>query len=102
MADKKTSYSSVQEQLPIRMISTVVKGFGRGSSELGIPTANLAREGGTFGDTSFEDLPTGTYYKACYDVTKGLFVDNFVMISLVILSRHLLGILPYRGRQVCL
>ena len=27
--------------LPIRMQSTVIRGFGRGSSELGIPTANL-------------------------------------------------------------
>lgn len=49
-----------QSQLPIRMISKVVRGFGRGSSDLGIPTANLAREGGKFGSTSFDDLPTGT------------------------------------------
>jgi hypothetical protein len=45
--------------MPIRMISIVVKGFGRGSTDLGIPTANLAREGGKFGGSSFDDLPTG-------------------------------------------
>ena len=44
---------------PIRMISTVVKGFGRGSTDLGIPTANVSREGGKFGGASFDDLPTG-------------------------------------------
>jgi FAD synthase len=51
--------------MPIRMISTVVRGFGRGSSDLGIPTANLAREGGTFGSASFDDLPTGIYWGFC-------------------------------------
>ena len=29
---------------PIRLAATVVKGFGRGSKELGIPTANLAAD----------------------------------------------------------
>lgn len=29
---------------PLRLTSTVVRGFGRGSTELGIPTANLSRE----------------------------------------------------------
>jgi hypothetical protein len=50
--------------MPIRMISTVVKGFGRGSTDLGIPTANLAREGGKFGGASFDDLPTGEYIES--------------------------------------
>lgn len=50
-------------KLPIRMVSTVVRGFGRGSSDLGIPTANLDRQGGTFScDTNFEELPTGIYW----------------------------------------
>jgi hypothetical protein len=53
------STKMINEKLPIRMISTVVRGFGRGSSDLGIPTANLAREGGTFGNGGFDDLPTG-------------------------------------------
>ncbi len=69
--------------LPLRMTSTVVKGFGRGSKELGIPTANLDREKGKYrlmgsssrssGDddssstatTEFDDLPTGIYWGFC-------------------------------------
>ena len=43
------------------LVSTVVKGFGRGSRDLGIPTANLDREGGKFGDKSFDALPTGEF-----------------------------------------
>jgi len=55
----------VESSLPIRMMSTVVKGFGRGSRDLGIPTANLDREGGKFGDKSFDELPTGIYWGFC-------------------------------------
>ena len=53
--------SDIDQMLPLRMISEVVHGFGRGSSDLGIPTANLKREGGIFGDGvgGFDDLPTG-------------------------------------------
>ena len=60
--------SSNNNNMPIRMISTVVRGFGRGSSDLGIPTANLSRDGGSFGSSSssdggssFDDLPTGKF-----------------------------------------
>jgi riboflavin kinase len=51
--------TAASPSLPIRMVSTVVKGFGRGSADLGIPTANLDREGGKFDGGSFDDLPTG-------------------------------------------
>jgi hypothetical protein len=54
--------------MPIRMISTVVKGFGRGSTDLGIPTANLARDGGKFGGASFDDLPTGKDVESGSDI----------------------------------
>jgi FAD synthase len=55
--------SSVESKLPIRMMSTVVRGYGRGSSELGIPTANLDQTEGKFHCTQpFEDLPTGIYW----------------------------------------
>lgn len=47
--------------LPIRMISTVIKGFGRGSKELGIPTANLDPQN-LSSTTSFQNLPTGIYF----------------------------------------
>jgi riboflavin kinase len=47
--------------LPIRMISTVVRGFGRGSKDLGIPTANLDRDA-LQSSTPFDDLPTGIYW----------------------------------------
>ena len=53
--------SDIDQKLPLRMVSEVVHGFGRGSSDLGIPTANLKREGGVFGggEGGFDDLPTG-------------------------------------------
>jgi FAD synthase len=67
--------------LPLRMTSVVVKGYGRGSTDLGIPTANLDREAGMYGSASggnksssdaeaaavhtFEDLPTGIYWGFC-------------------------------------
>lgn len=55
--------TSTASKLPIRMISTVVRGFGRGSSDLGIPTANLDQSPGNFHSTQpFEDLPTGIYW----------------------------------------
>ncbi|KAG0056452.1 riboflavin kinase [Gryganskiella cystojenkinii] len=44
---------------PIKMSGTVIKGFGRGSKDLGIPTANLPEEA----IAAQEDhLPTGIYY----------------------------------------
>mmetsp|Transcript_18201 Transcript_18201/g.28331 ORF Transcript_18201/g.28331 Transcript_18201/m.28331 type:complete len:191 (+) Transcript_18201:61-633(+) len=45
--------------LPIRLTSTVVKGFNRGSKDLGIPTANLSR---THCNQSFDQLPCGIYW----------------------------------------
>mmetsp|Transcript_37390 Transcript_37390/g.90880 ORF Transcript_37390/g.90880 Transcript_37390/m.90880 type:complete len:236 (+) Transcript_37390:967-1674(+) len=73
--------------LPLRMTSVVVEGYGRGSSDLGIPTANLDRNAGTYGSVArksdngngrgsdsdnngdgvhtFEDLPTGIYWGFC-------------------------------------
>jgi riboflavin kinase len=55
------SIDDVHKHLPIRMTSKVVRGFGRGSSDLGIPTANLCREAGSF-STSFDALPCGIYW----------------------------------------
>lgn len=54
-----------KESLPLRMISNVVRGFQRGSTDLGIPTANLDRESGKFAGGSFDDLPTGIYWGFC-------------------------------------
>mmetsp|Transcript_5032 Transcript_5032/g.9636 ORF Transcript_5032/g.9636 Transcript_5032/m.9636 type:complete len:172 (-) Transcript_5032:31-546(-) len=45
--------------LPIRLRSKVVKGFQRGSRELGIPTANLSRE--DVGAELFDGLECGIY-----------------------------------------
>jgi riboflavin kinase len=73
----------IEEMLPIRMVSKVVRGFGRGSSDLGIPTANLDRQvlrmagvEKNSNDNSvptekkdasldFEDLPCGIYWGFC-------------------------------------
>jgi len=53
--------------LPLRLTSVVVRGYGRGSNDLGIPTANLSREKIKFNlvDASFDDLPTGIYWGFC-------------------------------------
>lgn len=53
-----------KKQLPIRIISKVVRGYGRGSKDLGIPTANLSREKGILSCScgTFDDLPTGIYW----------------------------------------
>ncbi|EED89997.1 riboflavin kinase/FAD synthetase [Thalassiosira pseudonana CCMP1335] len=55
----------MKEQLPIRIVSRVVRGFGRGSKDLGIPTANVSREEGVYSCSSsggFDALPTGIYW----------------------------------------
>ncbi|CAO3670855.1 unnamed protein product [Rhizopus stolonifer] len=44
---------------PIAISGTVVKGFGRGSKELGIPTANMSDEAL---ETMFAECDTGVYY----------------------------------------
>jgi len=49
-------------KLPIRMVSKVVRGFGRGSRELGIPTANLSRESLESSTGDFNSLPCGIYW----------------------------------------
>lgn len=62
------SETSIQEMLPLRMTSIVVRGFGRGSSDLGIPTANLDRQAChaksvPLGTTPLlANLPTGIYW----------------------------------------
>lgn len=53
--------NNVNRFLPIHIVSKVVRGYGRGSSDLGIPTANVSRENGEF-STSFDDLPCGIYW----------------------------------------
>jgi FAD synthase len=56
-----TVASATNKKLPIRLISKVVKGFGRGSRDLGIPTANLSREDLQC-SINFDDLPCGIYW----------------------------------------
>lgn len=85
-AEKKEDVDAdtIRNMLPLRMTSTVVRGFGRGSSDLGIPTANLDRTaikvykaatantpaaGSTTVETTqtmkFDDLPCGIYWGFC-------------------------------------
>mmetsp|Transcript_8712 Transcript_8712/g.14316 ORF Transcript_8712/g.14316 Transcript_8712/m.14316 type:complete len:188 (+) Transcript_8712:92-655(+) len=52
----------MNQQLPIRIVSKVVRGYGRGSKDLGIPTANISRDHLTCSIGSFDDLPTGIYW----------------------------------------
>lgn len=55
---------SRNQQLPIRMISKVVRGYGRGSKDLGIPTANVSRNKEVLSCScgDFDHLPTGIYW----------------------------------------
>ena len=52
----------MNQQLPIRIISKVVRGFGRGSKDLGIPTANVSRDDISCSAGGIDDLPTGIYW----------------------------------------
>mmetsp|Transcript_33923 Transcript_33923/g.59589 ORF Transcript_33923/g.59589 Transcript_33923/m.59589 type:complete len:195 (-) Transcript_33923:31-615(-) len=54
----------MNQQLPIRIISKVVRGYGRGSKDLGIPTANVSREKEVLSCScgDFDHLPTGIYW----------------------------------------
>lgn len=45
---------------PIRLSGPIVKGFGRGSAELGIPTANIPLAGLSVGGN--EDVESGVYF----------------------------------------
>jgi riboflavin kinase len=55
------NHTMIQRLLPIRMISTVIHGYGRGSKDLGIPTANLDLQQ-LISSCTFDDLPTGIYW----------------------------------------
>ncbi|KAI8641324.1 hypothetical protein BD408DRAFT_389068 [Parasitella parasitica] len=50
---------NLEAPYPISVSGTVVKGFGRGSKELGIPTANMNEEAL---EKMFNDFTTGVYY----------------------------------------
>ncbi|KAJ2964195.1 hypothetical protein NQZ79_g788 [Umbelopsis isabellina] len=48
-----------EHPFPVTLEGTVVKGYGRGSKELGIPTANLSEDATA---TICSELKTGVYY----------------------------------------
>jgi len=50
--------SGPEPPYPVRLSGPVIKGFGRGSKELGIPTANIPPDG----LSQYPDLQTGVYY----------------------------------------
>jgi len=50
--------SGPESPFPIKLFGPVIKGFGRGSKELGIPTANIPPEG----LSTYPDLSSGVYY----------------------------------------
>ncbi|KAE8376079.1 riboflavin kinase [Aspergillus bertholletiae] len=50
--------SGPEHPFPIKLSGPVIKGFGRGSKELGIPTANIPPEG----LSDYPDLEVGVYY----------------------------------------
>ena len=66
-SDTNNLKKKVEMTFPIRITSKVIKGFGRGSKELGIPTANLCPESTIIFSnktqhTSYDDLPNGVYW----------------------------------------
>lgn len=52
--------SNLDGKLPLLLSGRVVKGFGRGSRELGIPTANM--DDAAVGRVTQAELPNGVYY----------------------------------------
>ncbi|KAI9666083.1 MAG: riboflavin kinase [Bathelium mastoideum] len=52
--------SGPEAPFPLRLNGKVIKGFGRGSKELGIPTANIPVEGLSVG--GHDDVESGVYY----------------------------------------
>ncbi|KJE88368.1 riboflavin kinase [Capsaspora owczarzaki ATCC 30864] len=56
---ESSSSPSPQSALPTFLRGTVIKGFGRGSKELGIPTANLPED---IANSMSEGISTGIYY----------------------------------------
>ncbi len=52
--------STTESPFPIRLSGPIVKGFGRGSAELGIPTANIPIAGLSVGGN--ENVESGVYY----------------------------------------
>jgi riboflavin kinase len=52
-----------QPPFPLKLRGPVIKGFGRGSKELGIPTANIPLSGLSIG--GHDDLDSGIYYGWC-------------------------------------
>ncbi|PLB50456.1 putative riboflavin kinase [Aspergillus steynii IBT 23096] len=50
--------SGPEPPFPVRLSGPVIKGFGRGSKELGIPTANIPADG----LSDYPDLQVGVYY----------------------------------------
>jgi riboflavin kinase len=72
-AEQATDHiAMIHKLLPIRMTSQVIRGFGRGSKDLGIPTANLDLDqlvfckGSGFLSTNesfqLDNLPCGIYW----------------------------------------
>ncbi|KAF3031560.1 riboflavin kinase [Didymella heteroderae] len=52
-----------QPPFPLKLRGPVIKGFGRGSKELGIPTANIPLSGLSI--NGYSDLDSGIYYGFC-------------------------------------
>ncbi len=56
-------YPDLKPITPVRIKGPVVKGFGRGSKELGIPTANLDVQ--ILGQEILDAVPPGVYFGYC-------------------------------------
>ncbi|KKK12194.1 hypothetical protein ARAM_003800 [Aspergillus rambellii] len=54
--------SGPEPPFPIRLSGPVIKGFGRGSKELGIPTANIPADDENLSSILPADLNVGVYY----------------------------------------
>ena len=97
----------ISNSLPIRLTSCVVRGFGRGSKDLGIPTANVCKENLKC-KVSFDDLPCGIYWgfarilhkpKESSDESTSLVSDSLPSINGVYKAAISIGYNPYYGNE---
>jgi riboflavin kinase len=96
-----TTREEIEAMLPIRMISKVVRGYGRGSKELGIPTANLDRDASYFRTSvPFDALPTGIYWGLARIVDDNDDNDNNHSGGLVYKTAISIGYNPTYGNTI--
>ena len=68
--------NTIVKNLPIKLVGEVIRGFGRGSKDLGCPTANIPIEPY---EELLEQYPTGVYYGTGSFSDKSFSSDTFAI-----------------------